>query len=158
MKKGYSRATFNVNLTRLVKEGYSRSQALAIAFDVARKSFYERYPKGALPEWIARPGEKRVKNPVPPSKNVQLQNAVKLFENFTGHEGKQVGVIDKPDVPGVMLVVGEMDGVLYSTVRDGKLERYIHEFAKDCRPLFCVSMTASLCICSAGRMISQNAG
>jgi hypothetical protein len=32
------------------------------------------------------------------------------------------------------LVIGELDGVLYTTVRDGKTERYIHRFRKRSRP------------------------
>lgn len=33
------------------------------------------------------------------------------------------------------LVVGELDGVLYTTVRDGNVEKYIHRFKKKSRPL-----------------------
>jgi hypothetical protein len=32
-----------------------------------------------------------------------------------------------------------VDGILYSTVRDGVLEKYIHKFRKADRPLFVVS-------------------
>lgn len=33
------------------------------------------------------------------------------------------------------LVIGELDGVLYTTIRDGKTEKYIHRFGKKSRPL-----------------------
>lgn len=78
-------------------------------------------------------------NPVPPSRVVQLRNASKLFKNFTGHKASRKVSIDKPEIPDVLLAVGDVDGILYTTVRDGKQERYIHEFRKTSRPLFCVS-------------------
>ena len=37
--------------------------------------------------------------------------------------------------PKTGLVIGELDGVLYTTVRDGETEKYIHEFKKKSRPL-----------------------
>ena len=37
------------------------------------------------------------------------------------------------------MLVGELDAVLYTTRRDGRLERYIHEFAKKSRPLLAAS-------------------
>lgn len=37
--------------------------------------------------------------------------------------------------PKTGLVIGELDGVLYTTVRDGKREKYIHRFRKNSRPL-----------------------
>lgn len=38
-------------------------------------------------------------------------------------------------MPSVGLLIGEMDGVLYTTVRDGKKESYIHRFKARSRPL-----------------------
>jgi hypothetical protein len=37
--------------------------------------------------------------------------------------------------PKTGLVIGKLDGVLYTTVRDGKEEAYIHDFEKGSRPL-----------------------
>jgi hypothetical protein len=68
-----------------------------------------------------------------------LQRAAALYEDFTGHRAKVVAKVKKPRYPDAVLVVGDCDGILYTTVRDGKVERYIHEFKKDSRPLFCVS-------------------
>lgn len=39
-----------------------------------------------------------------------------------------------PDVD-VVLKIGHLDGILYTTVRDGKTEKYIHKFKKNSRPL-----------------------
>jgi hypothetical protein len=33
------------------------------------------------------------------------------------------------------MLVGDLDGVLYTTVRDGKTEKYVHRFRKRSRPL-----------------------
>ena len=41
--------------------------------------------------------------------------------------------------PDVGIKVGEVEGILYNTIRDGRFERYIHEFKKSARPIFIVS-------------------
>jgi hypothetical protein len=91
------------------------------------------------------------RNPVPPSSRVraleklrpherrQFERAAKLYADFTGHDAEPLAEVDLPLAPRVALVVGFCDGLLYTTVRDGKEERYIHEFAKRDRPLFLVS-------------------
>ena len=40
----------------------------------------------------------------------------------------------KLPVPKTGLVIGELDGVLYTNVRDGKTEKYKHDFKKSSRP------------------------
>lgn len=37
------------------------------------------------------------------------------------------------------LTIGECDGVMYSTVRDGVPEKYCHQFKKSARPLLVAS-------------------
>lgn len=81
----------------------------------------------------------RQPNPVPPSKVVQARNAADLYQRFTGHDALEEVQIDKPVLPDVMLVVGDIDGIMYTTVRDGQVEKYVHQFKKKARPLFCVS-------------------
>jgi len=68
-----------------------------------------------------------------------VARAKALFENFTGHEPQNPLKIRVPDLPKVVAVIGEMDGVLYTTVRDGVEESYIHEFKSKDKPLLCVS-------------------
>jgi len=46
-------------------------------------------------------------------------------------------VIDKEY--DVVFRVGTVDGILYTTVRDGNTEKYIHEFKKKSRPHLAVS-------------------
>jgi hypothetical protein len=67
-----------------------------------------------------------------------LQQAARLLSNFSGHEPSEVLRIQKRDAKRG-LVVGELDGVLYTTVRDGQQERYIHKFRKSSRPLLTAS-------------------
>lgn len=158
LKTGYSHETFEANYATLKREGHPHAQALAIAFDYARKSFFAKHPHGALPLWLVPKGGKRMKNPsckpcaerkqnpVPPSSRAlssdrmqRIETAANLYTRFTGHDADEVVEVDKPVLPDVMLVVGDIDGVLYTTVRDGKTEKYIHKFKKNCRPLFTVS-------------------
>lgn len=68
-----------------------------------------------------------------------LAQASKLYSDFSGHEAEFAREVDAPIAPRVGIVIGYCDGILYSTVRDGKKEDYIHEFAKADRPLFVVS-------------------
>lgn len=79
------------------------------------------------------------KNPVPLSKRAQADAAAHLYEQFTGHDAVDEFSIDKPTIPDVLLAVGEIDGIMYSTIRDGVAEKYIHKFKKSCRPIFAVS-------------------
>jgi hypothetical protein len=69
----------------------------------------------------------------------QLRKAVSLYTGFTGHEKIEIRKISIPDYPQNMIEIGRIDGILYTTVRDGKVERYKHTFKKLSRPLFCVS-------------------
>jgi hypothetical protein len=57
-----------------------------------------------------------------------------LYEDFSGHQPEFATKV-KLRVPKTGLVVGELDGVLYTTVRDGETESYIHKFKKRSRPL-----------------------
>ncbi len=73
-------------------------------------------------------------NPVPLSKRAKINKAVDLYENFSGHTPEYVDTIKFP-VPDVALKIGQCDGILYTTVRDGKTEKYIHKFKVRSRPL-----------------------
>lgn len=87
---------------------------------------------------------------VPPSRRVRaaesltakerraFERAAKLYADFTGHDAEPMQRV-RVDVPSVALCVGECDGVLYTTVRDGQTEKYIHKFKAKSRPLLCVS-------------------
>ena len=145
MKPGYSKKSVQENIAFLLSQGASRAFAIRAALDHARAEYVKRHPDGMLPYHLRLPADKARtnqryrRNPVPPSKRVQIQEAAALYADFSGHEPEIIGTLDKPDMPDVLIGIGEIDGVLYSTVRDGKLEKYIHKFTKKSRPLFAVS-------------------
>lgn len=139
LKRGYSCKTFEANYADMVKAGHPHNVALAVSYKNARESFFKAHPHKTLPPWLKPKNGKRRKNPVPPSKRVQLKNAANLYRDFSGHEPEVIDRIKKPDIPDVMLVIGDVDFIGYTTVRDGKVEKYIHRFKKNCRPNFMVS-------------------
>ena len=68
-----------------------------------------------------------------------IDRATSMAERFTGHNPEVIGRVEMPKLPKVVTVIGDLDGVLYTTVRDGKVERYVHEFADSDKPLLAVS-------------------
>lgn len=79
-------------------------------------------------------------NPVPLAKSVALNRAAKLYEDFTGHEAEELGYFDTGKAPEMAVVIGELEAVIYNTVRDGVSERYIHKFKARARPMFAVTI------------------
>ena len=73
---------------------------------------------------------------VPPSKRAKIAEAVDLFQRFRGDDPEYVETVDV-EHPDTLLVIGECDGIMYTTVRDGEEEKYIHRFKKIARPLLC---------------------
>jgi hypothetical protein len=64
----------------------------------------------------------------------EVEEAQRRYEEFTGHEareGRKVHV----KVPRAALEIGTLDGVLYTTVRDGRKEKYVHKFRERSRPI-----------------------
>lgn len=66
-----------------------------------------------------------------------------LVERFKGHDAEILGKVNLPPIPSHLGVIGELDGVLYTTQRDGVIEKYIHKFAAKDKPLLCVSPDGS---------------
>lgn len=75
-------------------------------------------------------------------KHRKIKAAVKLYEDFSGHRPRFIERVSLP-IPEVLMLVGECDGVLYSCVRDGKPEKYIHRFNKSARPLLTSNETGT---------------
>jgi len=46
-------------------------------------------------------------------------------------------------MPDVVYRMGICDGILYTTVRDGKTEHYIHKFKRSAKPELCVAHDGS---------------
>lgn len=72
---------------------------------------------------------------MPPS---AIKRAANLYRDFTGHDADHYQKIPV-DWPEVGLTVGDCDGILYTTVRDGRVEKYVHRFKKSARPLLVAS-------------------
>lgn len=68
-----------------------------------------------------------------------LDRAASRFERFTGHRAEQVGRVNVPALPKVAAVIGVCTAICYETVRDGRVENYIHEFDDSAAPLLAVS-------------------
>jgi hypothetical protein len=71
--------------------------------------------------------------------NYEVDSAAKLYENFSGHDPESLGKVTLPKPPKVAILIGQCDGLLYTTVRDGVTEKYIHKFKRGSKPNFCVS-------------------
>lgn len=68
----------------------------------------------------------------------EIEAAEKLFQDFTGHDVEEHATVRVPRMT-TGLAVGDVTGILYETVRDGKRENYIHEFKRNSRPLLVAS-------------------
>jgi hypothetical protein len=90
---------------------------------------------GSAVKTLSSSNSSRRKNP---SKRDEIDKAARLLKDFSGHRpGEILKVRHNPIKRG--LVIGTLDGVPYTTIRDGKSEHYLHEFAKDARPLLIAS-------------------
>lgn len=86
-----------------------------------------------------------------------VQKASDLYVQFRGEDPQFIETV-RYEVPPVMLLIGECDGVLYTTRRDGKLEKYIHQFEGKSRPLLCTDSTGSALYLLGGAYSFTDAG
>lgn len=85
---------------------------------------------------LKTPAAKRKKNP---AHSDETMRAARLYQKFTGHDPEVIDKVKIPDLPKSAVCVGTCDGILYTTVRDGRVEKYIHKFRAKDKPIFCVS-------------------
>jgi hypothetical protein len=88
----------------------------------------------------------------------QAEKAADLYERFTGHDAEIAGTVTVPALPSTVAVIGPCDGILYTTVRDGKTEKYIHKFKAADRPLLCVSPNGRQILFVGGRYVFTERG
>ena len=70
---------------------------------------------------------------------VAVGRAVNIYERFTGHDAEQLTEVNVRPLPKVAAAIGMVTAICYSTRRDGRIEQYMHEFAKVDQPVFAVS-------------------
>lgn len=69
-----------------------------------------------------------------------IRRAVARFTNFHGDPPADIKRINLRRQDRVVLTVGEVKGIMYDTVRDGRRESYLHRFRSvKARPLLAVS-------------------
>lgn len=96
---------------------------------------------------------------VPPSSKARsrrrvsgdVARAAQRFRNFTGHEAEVIGKVNMPSLPKAVACMGELEAVIYSTVRDGKREKFIHKFKAADAPLLCVTPDGKQILLIGGR-------
>lgn len=151
MKSGYSRATVNANIAGLQKSGVDRNNAIYTAASYARKCYFQQYPEGALPLWLAFPKSARLQNAYSLEgfpRNVQdnprpacpdsaaLAQAKRLYTGFTGKAPRTLKKLAIPPLPKAGLAIGRVFGIMYSVDATG--ERFRHEFKGSSRPTLIV--------------------
>lgn len=87
----------------------------------------------------------------------QINQAAKLYTEFRGEEPAYIDRVSLSVSP-VMLLIGECDGILYTTRRDGKVESYVHRFKQNARPLLTASNTGKQLYLIGGRYRFTDAG
>jgi len=113
-----------------------------------------------LPKKAVSKGIRSRKNPVPPSSKAgmvryadadAISRAADLYERFSGHEAEEIGRVRVNPLPRVGVAIGEVDGILYTTTRDGVVEQYIHKFRRRDKPLFVVAPDGKALFLVGGR-------
>lgn len=142
---GFSRETISENIRRLiVDDKRPPNQALAIAHDMARRSFWQRRPHSMLPAHIYPdksgrrdpPKDRSRSNPAP---RAVADAAARLAEKFHGRAPTDEFVYPKPKIPDAMANIGPLFAIEYLAERDGKEYRFRHVFKEKARPQLAVS-------------------
>lgn len=74
-----------------------------------------------------------------PGETAAVRRAADLYERFSGHEATEGERVRVQPLPKVAVCIGTVDGIMYTTVRDGQVEKYIHQFRASDKPRFVVS-------------------
>jgi hypothetical protein len=86
-----------------------------------------------------------------------MKEAIERYKEFTGMEPEfyDAWQVNHPEVG---FVVGTLDAVLYTTVRDGITESYQHKFKKNSQPLLCSTHDGKQLVIVGGRYRFTNRG
>ena len=113
-----------------------------------KKTVVRAPAKKPAPKKAAPKGYK--KNPAAPGAERKMLAGVELFEAFTGHAATHYDRVTLPDM-SVCVKIGELDGIAYETTRDGKKQKYFHQFKKSARPIFAVTHDGAAVVIVGGR-------
>lgn len=80
-----------------------------------------------------------------------------MYEAFSGHTADNVDVVNVPEMKEG-LTVGKCLGIMYTTVRDGVRENYLHEFKHSARPELVASYDGSQLGLIGGKFRFTDAG
>ena len=72
-----------------------------------------------------------------------IKRARSLGKRFSGHTVTKAVKIRVPGNPKIVVAIGKVLGIMYQTVRDGRLENYRHMFKVSSRPLLVSSPDGS---------------
>ena len=86
----------------------------------------------------------------PKASNRDIKRGADLYERFSGHEAEILGRVRVKSLPKVAVGVGVCDGILYTTVRDGRTEKYIHKFKAADKPILAVTPDGKQILLLAG--------
>jgi hypothetical protein len=100
----------------------------------------------------------RNRNPVPASSRAgrrlpagdDVERAADLYSRFSGHEAESIGKVPAPRSLKTAIAIGECDGILYTTVRDNVVEKYIHKFRAKDKPMMAVAPDGSQIVLLGG--------
>ncbi len=145
----------------LTEKGISIPQAIAIAYDQARKKFGERV--------IPKPNPENLKKAVKMKGISQkdLDEAVDIYETFHDFEPEEIIEEEVPDdsfIAGrVVTKLGNADSITYGSNKwnkknKKKVEYYIHELGKDCELLTNPSGTELIIRDPKGRLKVKSSG
>lgn len=66
LRRGFSARVLGENIGREIERGRDPAQAVAIAFETARKAYRARHPRGPLPSHLQAPKRRRNPDAIPP--------------------------------------------------------------------------------------------
>lgn len=85
------------------------------------------------------------------------RKAAQAFENFTGHSVKHVDELKVADNRHFWKL-GDLVAVAYDCTRDGRREKYLHEFNRKSRPILAVSHDGKQLVVIGGKFEVTDAG
>lgn len=140
LKPGYSYDTFRANIAEVSAiGGVALASDIARVYALARKSYFRQHPHGLLPAWLAYPKGNRHRyhydkqgrpvvfrsNPAPRD---EIEQAKRLYTDFTGKRANRVTPIPLRPMPKAGLAFGQLIEIGYISYRDGR--PYRHTFRK----------------------------